>query len=142
MNYREIKHHLFVGNVIPNKELFHLIVNCTHEIPFSNFCNLRIRIPVNDDVEDCVKFIQLLSQTNVLHKIHICILSKKNVLVHCIGSENQRSFAIIACYLIKYYNYTPMQAVKFIFEKCISFENIRFMQAILYYYTNKSFLLS
>ena len=137
MNYREIKNHLFVGNIIPTKEFFHLIVNCTHEIPFSNFCNVRVRIPINDDEEDCGKFIQILSQTNVLQKIHICISSNQNVLVHCNGNGNNgsdgRSLAIIACYLIKYYNYTPIQVVPFIFENS-SFENIRFMKAIVTYY--------
>ena len=80
--------------------------------------------------------IQLLSQTNVLQKIYICISTGKNVLVHCGGSSpNQRSFTIIACYLIKYYNYTPIQAVNFIFEQTSeTFENIRFMKAIIAYY--------
>jgi hypothetical protein len=136
MNYHEIIKHLFLGNTIPTREFFHTIVNCTHEIPFSNFCNIRIRIPVNDDIDDCSKFIQILSQTNVLQKIYNCISSGKNVLVHCSGDyENQRSFTIIVCYLIKYYRFTPIQAVNYIFESGdISFENIRFMKAIIAYY--------
>jgi len=138
MDYREIIKHLFLGkeNTIPTREFFHTIVNCTHEIPFSNFCNIRIRIPVNDDIDDCSKFIQILSQTHVLQKIHTCILSGQNVLVHCTGFDSQRSFTIVVCYLIKYYHYTPIQAVNYIFEKSgdISFEKILFMKAIIAYY--------
>ena len=138
MDYREIIKHLFLGNTIPTREFFHLIVNCTHEIPFSNFCNIRIRIPVNNDVDDCSKFIQILSQTNVLQKIYTCISSGQNVLVHCSNdsdSDSQRSFTIVVCYLIKYYHYTPIQAVNYIFEKNgWSFENIRFMKAIIAHY--------
>ena len=136
MDYHKIINHLFIGNnIIPTHDFFHMIVNCTHETPFSIFCNLRVRIPVNDDIDDCGKFIQLISKTNVLQKIHNCITLNQNVLVHCFGSENQRSFAIIACYLIKYYTYTPIQAVNFIFEKSdIYFEKIIFIKSIVAYY--------
>lgn len=136
MNYHKIVNHLFIGNTIPNYDFFHTIVNCTHEIPFSNYCNTRIRIPINDDIEDCNKLILLLQQTNVLQKIHNCILQKQNVLVHCFGFENQRSFAVIACYLMKYYKYTPIESVYYIFENNgdISFENIHFIQSIIKFY--------
>ena len=142
MNYpNEIIKHLFLGKENHSREFFHLIVNCTHEVPFSNFCNIRIRIPINDDIDDCSKLIQLLSQTNAIQKIHMCILSGQNVLVHCgENSSNQRSFAIIACYLIKYYKYTPIQTIHYIIEKIgsemIDTENIRlrFMKSIIAYY--------
>ena len=132
MNYHEIINHLFLGNTSTH-EFFHTIVNCTHEIPFSNLCDIRIRIPINDDIDDCGKLIQLLLQTNVIHKMHSCILSGQNVLVHC--SSYQRSFAVIACYLLMYYGYTPIQAVNYIFEKS-SLESVRFkfMNAVIAYY--------
>lgn len=136
----EIIRHLFLGNTVPLQH-FHLIVNCTHDIPFSNFCNERVRIPVNDDNTDCVKFVQLILKTKVLQKIHTCLSLHQNVFVHCNGLENQRSFAVIACYLIRYYHYTPIQAVHFICEKN-KLENIQFMEAIkMYYFSYKHFRL-
>jgi hypothetical protein len=140
MNYDRIIHHLYFGNSIPTSPLFHLIVNCTHEIPFSPFCENRVRIPVNDDAEDYKKIIQFILQTNVLQKIHTCVLQGKNVLVHCFGEEPQRSFVIIACYLIHYYEYTPKQALQFIHDTCIIhvMEDIHFTISIFaYYYLQK-----
>ena len=133
MNSHEIINHLFLGNG-NGTEFFHTIVNCTHEIPFSNFCNIRIRIPINDDIDDCGKLIQLLSQTNVIQKIHNCILSRQNVLVHCSSDPHQRSFTVVTCYLLKYYKYTPIEAVNYIMEKIgCNFEPV-FMNAIIAYY--------
>jgi len=136
MNYNKIVNHLYIGNIVPKSNFFHLIVNCTHEIPFSYFCNERVRIPVNNDDIDEDKIIYLLLQTNVLQKIHTCISNQQNVLVHCVGMENQRSLVIISCYLILYYKLTPAQAIQYIHEKSfIRFlDNIRFLCAIHFFY--------
>lgn len=136
LDYQSVINHLYIGNRPLKTDFFHLIVNCTHEIPFSYFSETRVRIPVNDDLDDCEKIIRLILQTNVLQKIHNCVLQNQNVLVHCTGSEYQRSFTIVACYLIQYYKYTPIQAVHFIFEKNIPLDTIRFINAIkiFYYY--------
>ena len=84
---KEIIDHLYFGNVVPTAESsFYLIVNCTHEIPFSYFCIERVRIPVEDNTIDALKFLQLLLQTKVLEKIHKCILQNENVWVHCFGN--------------------------------------------------------
>ena len=138
MNYNKIVNHLYFGNDIPTSPLFHLIVNCTHEIPFSPFCEIRVRIPVNDDSEDCGKIIQLLLKTNVLQKIHRCILRQENVLVHCFGDEPQRSFVIVVCYFIYYYNYTPKQAVQFIHKMHFIYflDDIHFIKSIFDFYDN------
>lgn len=138
MNYDKIINNLYVGNDIPTSSFFHLIVNCTHEIPFSNFCNIRVRIPVNNHSEDCEKLVKLIIQTNVLEKIHRCILHHEKVLVHCFGNDNQRSFAIIVCYMIYYYNYNPIEAIQFIVKQNRNFivflHNIQFMASIHMYY--------
>lgn len=140
MNYNKFINHLYLGNSIPTSSFFHLIVNCTHEIPFSNYCESRVRIPVNDDPEDNKKMIQLILQTNVLQKIHTCVLQEKNVLVHCSGEEPQRSFVIIACYLIHYCKYTPRQVFEYIHKKytILFMDDIHFSTSIYaYYYLQK-----
>lgn len=136
MNYNKIVNHLYFGNLVPRSDFFHLIVNCTHEFPFSYFCKERVRIPVNEDEPDECKIIELLIQTNVLKKIHTCISNKENVLVHCFGVEKQRSFVIIICYLMLYYDLTPDEAIEHVHEKSfIGFlDNIRFFSTIQIFY--------
>lgn len=136
MNYNKIVNHLYFGNLVPRSDFFHLIVNCTHEFPFSYFCKERVRIPVNEDEPDECKIIELLIQTNVLKKIHTCISNKENVLVHCFGVEKQRSFVIIICYLMVYYDLTPDEAIEYVHEKSfIGFlDNIRFFSTIQIFY--------
>jgi hypothetical protein len=137
MDNPEIINHLYFGNIVPSSSSsFDLIVNCTHEIPFSYFCKERVRIPIDDNAMDALKFIQLIIHTKVLEKINACILQKEDVLVHCNGDEDQRSFVVIMCYLIRYYRYTPMQAVEYIQTKTnISYiHNIRFVNTINNYY--------
>jgi protein-tyrosine phosphatase len=133
----EIMKYLYFGNVKPTYELFHLIVNCTHDIPFSYFCNERVRIPIEDDTQDDIKIIQMLIKTNVLEKIHNCISNKQNVLVHCIGTQKQRSFVIIICYLLQYHRFTPRRAVEYVYikiKKENDLNNIRFSSSIRLFY--------
>ena len=137
MDNTEVINYLYFGNsVLSPLSSFYLIVNCTHEIPFSYFCTERVRIPVNDDANDALKFIQLILQTKVLAKMHACILEKENVLVHCDGEEDQRSFVVIICYLIKYHKYTPKQAVEYVHtKKNIAYiDNIHFINTINIFY--------
>ena len=135
MNNTEIINHLYFGNIITLSS-FDLIVNCTHEIPFYSFCRERVRIPVYDNKIDELKFIQFIIYTKVLEKMNASILQKEDVLVHCNGEEEQRSFVVIICYLIRYHNYTPMQAVEYIHtKKNIAYiGNIRFKNTINIYY--------
>ena len=134
MNNPEIINHLYFGNIIPTSS-FDLIVNCTHEIPFY-FCKERVRIPVDDNIIDELKFIQFMIYTKVLEKMNASILKKEDVLVHCYGEEDQRSFVVIICYLVRYHNYTPMQAVEYVHtKKNIAYiENIHFKKTINIYY--------
>ena len=136
--FHSIVNHLYLGNSLPTSSpFFYLIVNCTHEIPFSYFCQERVRIPIHNNIRDSVKFMELIYQTKVLEKIHTNVLLENDVLVHCDG-ENQRSLALVACYLIKYYGYSPEEAIQHIHQKSfISFiEKINFMAFLrmFYYY--------
>lgn len=136
--YDEIIDHLFIGSAksLDEIENFDLIVNCTPDI-FIKYPNKSIRIPVKDNQDECNKLLQLLKDTDVLEKIKTTINNKQNVLVHCYAGQ-QRSCAVVACYLIKYNNMNPYTAVNYIKMKrrIAFFGEINFISAIInFFYT-------
>jgi len=136
--YNSIISYLYVGSKDDFTEdfPFHFIVNCTVNIPFSNFpIEKKLRIPIEDDEQDNVKMLEMMVYTNVLEKIYKCISNKQKVLIY---SEygNQRACALAACFLIRYMRITPKHAVHLICEKRINAfkpEN-RFENTIDFYY--------
>jgi protein-tyrosine phosphatase len=136
--YDEIIDHLFIGSAksLDEIENFDLIVNCTPDI-FIKYPNKSIRIPVKDNQDECNKLLQLLKDTDVLEKIKTTINNKQKVLVHCYAGQ-QRSCAVVACYLIKYNNMNPYTAVNYIKMKrrIAFFGEINFLSAIVnFFYT-------
>ena len=136
--YDEIIDHLFIGSAksLDEIENFDLIVNCTPDI-LIKYPNKSIRIPVKDNQDECNKLLQLLKDTDVLEKINTAINNKQKVLVHCYAGQ-QRSCAVVACYLIKYNNMNPYTAVNYIKMKrrIAFFGEINFISAIInFFYT-------
>jgi len=88
-------------------------------------------------MDECNKLLQLLKDTDVLEKINTSINNKQKVLVHC-QTGQQRSGALVACYLIKYNNMNPYTAVNYIKMKrrIVFFGEINFISAIVnFFYT-------
>jgi len=114
--YDKIGENLYLGNkdAIKTENFFTLIVNCTKtDVEFPPNCTNCIRIPVDDTPDESEHLLQLLDSTQVLQKIHE---NTGPVLVHC-HAGRQRSCAVVACYLIKYYNMTPIEVVEYIKSK-------------------------
>ena len=134
--YSEILENLYIGNYESTKLLhpsLNLVVNCTKNLPIE-FAN-TIRIPIDDSPEWNPALMDYLSDLKILETIHTNILKKQKVLVHCMAGA-QRSCAVVAIYLIKYYNMTPDKAISFIKSKrsIAFFGHITFIDAIQYFY--------
>ena len=91
-----------------------------------------INLPVHDSPDECDNLLKMINETRVLEKIHHALQQNKPVLVHCFAGM-QRSCALVACYLIKYYDFTPKTAIDFIKSKrpIAFFGKVNFMDLLL-----------
>jgi len=144
--HNKIAEYLYLGNIhsLDDADKFYFIVNCTNHIKITRKCKTgiddcmdTIRIPVDDHPTECERMLKYIESTRVLEKIHECRMKSKPVLVHC-HAGIQRSAAIIACYIIKYYKMTPKEAIHFIQTKRpIAFlQQANFMEVIQYVYSH------
>ena len=117
---------------------FDLVVNCTPDVPFHSGCKGKIRIPVHDDPSEIDKMYNLITNTQVLEKMHEVLEKNESVLVHC-HQGISRSCTIVASYLIKYKNMTPGEAVQYIKSKRpIAFHfGVHFKKLLNYFYKTK-----
>jgi len=115
--YNEILKNIYLGSsdTLKVKNNFHFIVNCSVNIPFPNYIsdNQKIRIPVEDDPKDTIKFVEMIVYTRVLEKIQDCILKNHSIFIY----SGQRSCILVACFLIKYYYLSPVEANQYIIKK-------------------------
>lgn len=138
--YDKITEYLYVGGIESSQKEwgeFKLIVNCTTDIlfPSQNMSMASpecIRIPVHDTPDECDKMTKYMMETNVLEKMYEYICRGESVLVHCYAGM-QRSCALVACYLIKYYKVTPAVAMDHIKRNrpVAFFGGANFMKTIL-----------
>ena len=142
-NYcNEIVDNLFIGNIHASQlysDKFALIVNCSKDIPFSLKSRQKIRIPINDDPSEMNTLLNYMKNTDVLQKIHYNVTHKNPVLVHC-HAGMQRSCAVVACYLIKYYkNITPQLAIEYIRSKrnVAFFGGVNFLRTLEMFYASQ-----
>jgi hypothetical protein len=118
-NYSRISDNLYIGNIDSLKDdyKFDVIINCTKHIPFTTIPSIKsIRIPINDTPIENDNLLRYVKEYDVLQIIHQARLDGKNVLVHC-HAGMQRSCAVVAMYLIKYYKLTDENAIKVIKNK-------------------------
>ena len=117
MDYNHIINNVYIGNrnSVAHHRDFSLIINCTKsDVSFPTDCfSVCIRLPVEDIPDEAIKLYHLICDNQILELIH---MSHGKVLVHC-NAGRQRSCAVVACYLVKYHNMTPDDAVLFIKSK-------------------------
>ena len=139
--YDEITECLFLGSArsLESSDKFSMIINCTRnsDIPFPKNHRNCIRIPIDDDPSESAKMLSYIYDTQVMELMHNSIIKKEAVLVHCFAGM-QRSCALVACYLMQYYNITPIEAIDYIKEKRpIAFwGNVNLLTTIEQFYFN------
>ena len=121
--------------------IFYMVVDL---IKYSNITNIvnesmesmeifekYINLPVHDSPDECDNLLNMIKETRILENIHHALQQNKPVLVHCFAGM-QRSCALVACYLIKYYDITPHNAIEFIKSKrpIAFFGKVNFMDTI------------
>ena len=115
-----------------------LIINCSKNIPFYFDVNdniKKIRISINDDISK--SYYQLYDNLNyITNTIHKYTSNNNNVLIYC-KKGKQLSTTIYAAYLIKYFNYSINEAIKYI----ININNKSFYPYVKYYNSLNKFLI-
>lgn len=113
--YSEIREFLYVGsaNAITSANKFDLIINCTPDMREPKQYKQFIRLPISDDPNDTENAFSIINETGVLAVIDTAIVNRQHVLVHCYAGE-QRSCAIVACYLIRYQGMTSFEAITYL----------------------------
>ena len=138
-DFDKIMDYLYIGNIdsLKFESTFSLIVNCTREIECVRIKDC-IQLPLRDDPGESDKMLHYINEKGVLEKIYETINRKENVLVHCYAGM-QRSCAVVACYLVKYYNISPTTAIEFIKKNrpVAFFYNVNFMKTIQDVYNMK-----
>jgi Dual specificity phosphatase, catalytic domain len=136
--YNEVIKGLYVGDFFASQQSwqqFNLIVNCSKQIPMqAQVRNLKdpkcIRVPVDDHPIESMNMYRYMKQYKVLEKMRDVISKGGTVLVHCHAGQ-QRSCAIVACYLIRYHDLNPNEAVIFLKQK----RNVAFLYGVNFLFT-------
>lgn len=106
------------------------VFNCTKDIPFIESTPLKVRIPVDDNLQPTeIRNLELWS-TQFVPKVKAALL-KGPVLVHC-HAGMQRSAAVVAMLLIHMLHVDTDTAIKYIqFRRPIAFRPaVNFLDAI------------
>jgi protein-tyrosine phosphatase len=140
-DYNIIVENLLLGNKKSSEtygDRMYFVVNCTKDIKLPTNCKESVRIPIDDLPSEADKLLYYMLRTNILQKIHLNITNKKPVLVHCFAGM-QRSCAVVACYLISYYNVTPLMAIKYIKQRrrVAFFGGVNFIKTLEMFYSMK-----
>ncbi len=113
-----------------------LVINCTTDIQFYSEENTHIRIPVldNGNFEEHTKLYNLIEDGYIFAIMDNFLSENKKVLVHCRFGQ-QRSCAVVACFLIWKYNLDPFDAISFIKSKRRQafFGSVNFFDTIKHY---------
>ena len=137
-NTHEIINNLYIGNIksLNHHKYFKFIINCCDDEEILNNIDKLIQennnavflsLLIKNDHTESINFYNAIVNNNVLFKMHNVMqdynnyeyddiendVNKSKILILC-TTDQQRSCVLIACYLVKYYGMTPINAIKYI----------------------------
>lgn len=117
----EIVPSLWLGGAGEARELspgMAMVVNCTDDQPFWNPAARNFRLSVRDtgEVQESVKLYNMLSDDVLFETIEATLNAGQHVLVHCRAGQ-QRSAAVVACYLVWKAGVDPFHAMSMVRAK-------------------------
>jgi len=134
----EIIRNLYLGNFqdAMNMTNVDLVINCTKNIDFfTNTKKIRICVEDNGNDEEYKKLFDAIEDNILFEEIDKTLSENKKVLCHCMAGQ-QRSAAVIACFIIWKYKIDIFEAIAFVKSKrpIAFFGNVNFMSTIKHYY--------
>jgi protein-tyrosine phosphatase len=118
----EIFPNLYIGNQEASATYgsqFDMVVNCTPDVPFAQRrisdpdAAVTVRIAINDHPSQNPLMLEAMNKGGVLERMHDVLQRGRKVLVHC-HAGMQRSCAVVAFYMMKYYDVSLKDAMAFI----------------------------
>lgn len=144
MTAHEIVPYLYLGDVNAcrsrrffDEKKIKALVNCSKDIPVFHHVQ-HMRVPVNDtlkkaDTECMIRYLP----TAVAFVFKSVFVDKTPILVHCYAGM-QRSACVVVCFMMKYYNMTPQQAIDHVLSRRpVAFHNgnnVNFKAAIEWFH--------
>jgi hypothetical protein len=95
---------------------FEMLVNCASGLNCPTNHKNCVHLPVHQDERFAKFYFDLIHESDVLDKIHQCVLQNKPVLIYCLQGMH-RSCTLCACYIMKYHDLSVEQVMKFIKSK-------------------------
>lgn len=137
----EVIKNLFLGNSQDAKDMNNvdMVINCTTSLPFyaNNALQIRILIEDNGNQDEYKKLYDAIEDNLLFEKMDELLKNKKTILCHCMAGQ-QRSAALIACFIIWKYNMDIYDAIGFVKSQrpIAFFGDINFMPTIKHYFVS------
>ena len=112
---------LYIGNQRASAEFgsyFDMVVNCTPSVPFAkrpllSAPGVRVRVAIDDHPNFNPQMLDVARHSGILEQMHDMLSRNQKVLVHC-HAGMQRSCAMVAFYLMKYYKLSLSDTMNYI----------------------------
>lgn len=139
----EIIKNLYLGNYQDAKNMVDvdMVINCTSNLEFyaPEAKKIRIYVEDNGNEEEYKKLYDAIENNILFEEMNGMLSQNKKILCHCMAGQ-QRSAAIVTCFLIWKYKYDLFEAILFVKSKrsIAFFGNVNFMSTIKHYYMGNS----
>lgn len=137
----EIIKDLFLGDVQDSISMntVDMVINCTSTLPFHAITALQIRVLIEDNgnPNEYKKLYEAIKNNSLFEKMDELLKNNKRILCHCMAGQ-QRSAALITCFIIWKYNMDIYEAIAFVKSRrsIAFFGDVNFMPTIKHYFAS------